>query len=105
MDETNAVTNPSEVENDRQGGRQIPENRSTRSLTQAEASRRNGAKSRGRPKGKGMKLVTYADIKRLAASGRVSRREDGTMNQKKAAAVLHVSPRTLRRRLREMDAW
>src|SRR2546427_6208789 len=96
MDETNADTNPSAVENDRQGGGQIPENASTRSPAQAEASRRNGAKSGGRPRGSGMKLVKWLDIKRKAGEG---------LSQKKAAAALHVSPRTLRRRLREMDAW
>jgi DNA invertase Pin-like site-specific DNA recombinase len=66
------------------------------SVARLEANRQN-AKRAGRKR----KPMSYADVERLATIGRVLKHEDGAMNQKQTAAALHISPRTLGRRIAE----
>jgi hypothetical protein len=94
---------PETVETDRQGGRRNPlegsksgKRKMPPSVKRLEANRRN-AKTAGRKRNP----VEYADVERLATSGRVSRHEDGAMNQQQTADALHISPRTLGRRIAE----
>ena len=79
------------VEGSKPGKRKMPP-----SAKRLESNRRN-AKRAGRKR----KPVKYETIERLAVSGRMARHEDGAMNQTQTAAALHISPRTLGRRIAE----